>query len=131
MDADVLENGMDKRFAMAGTIGMLMAGCVQHEKMQQGDPKDVNPEEVRGALMEMVRESGNKWMGEELKDGKVEREGEGYRIGRWRFSVERMNFAFEQVNDSVTPPVFFGVSGVLERSADGKLRARVTGGRQT
>ena len=51
-----------------------------------------------------------------------------YRIGRWTFDLSEQTFLFEHVNRNVTPPIFFGVSGVLERNAGGKLAARVTGG---
>ena len=109
-------------------LPLLLAGCAQQDK--QPLTATLDPEEVRTALKAMTQKSGNRWMGEDLIDGKVERNGDVCRIGRWTFDVREKTFAFDHINNNVTPPIFFGISGVLEQNANGKTTAQITGGRR-
>jgi|GEM_PF-6494067 len=108
---------------------LLAAGCARQEKLLLVTER-LDPEEARGALKAMLQNSGNRWMEEDLNTEKLEMAGDDvYRIGRWTFDTSNKTFTFEYANRNVTPPIFFGVSGVLELGAGGKVVARVTGGR--
>ena len=105
-------------------LGGAVAGCARQEVPLVAESLD--SEEVR-AIKVMLQNSGNRWMGEDLETEKLEDVGDGvYRVGRWTLDLSEGTFTFEHVNRHVAPPIFFGVSGVLERDAGGKMVARVT-----